>query len=320
MFWLVEKVKNFFSKLHMKRLSESSDTSKIAWLIKKEKDIDKIQSMLSSYATILSSLDLLEIISRLPVNKRLDELVKYKKYITPYDLSEFIVKKLDTNWKINALKEFKGQFDLFDIYKIFENISPDRRRDALDIISDRLDASSLSEIIRKYIPYAGRKDVLYKYEENIDVLSKVAIIKKMPSSDVVDAIERYKEELSKNNIMEILESIPSSKIPKVLNIAKDKLSSSQLSEIIIYKALEKDRLNLLLSCSDKMEPATISDVIKDSLNNDEKKTALLELKDNLDEKHIAEIIQYYLKDDNELIDLLENKMFDEDVQYFKKIG
>ena len=103
MFSVFEKIKNFFKSKHMKRIAESSDTSKLFWLIKKEKDIGKIQCMLSNYVTVLSSDEILEIISKMPVKNRLNMLSSYKRYITPYDLSEFIVKKLDTDWKIKAL-------------------------------------------------------------------------------------------------------------------------------------------------------------------------------------------------------------------------
>ena len=317
---LVEKIKNFFKKLHLKRIAESTDTNKIVWLIKKEKDIDKIQSMLSNYATVLTSSEIIGIIEKLPVVNRLDLLISYKKFITPYDLCEFIVKRLDTDRKIKALKEFREQLDLFDIFKVFENISPDRRQDALEVIIDRLDSCNLSEIIIRYIPFAERKEVLFKYEDSLDIISKVEIIKKMPSNDIVEAIEKYENILSKNNIMEILDAIPASKISKALKISKDKLLSSQIADIIIYKALEKDRLELLIDCADEMNPASITDVIKDSLSNEDKKSALLKLQDKLDEKHIAEVIQYYLKDDREIIELLQDKMYEEDVQYFKKIG
>ena len=320
MFSLFEKIKNFFKSKHMNRIAESSDTSKLFWLIKKEKDIGKIQSMLSNYATVLSSDEITEIISYMPLKDRLYLLSLYKRYITPYDLSEFIIRKLDTDWKIEALKEFKDILDLFDIYKIFENISPDKRIEALDTIVDRLDSSNLADMIKKYVPYSERKEALLRYSDLLDMLSKVAIIKKMPSNDIAEILEKYKDVLSSNNILEIIDKVPASKIEKVINIVKDKISPSNLSEIIIYKALEKDRLNLLLECSEYMDSATISDVIKNALNNENKKIALSCLKDKLDEKNIGEIIQYYLKDDEELIDLLKDNMYEEDYKYLKRIG
>ena len=320
MFSVFEKIKNFFKSKHMKRIAESSDTSKLFWLIKKEKDIGKIQCMLSNYVTVLSSDEILEIISKMPVKNRLDMLSSYKRYITPYDLSEFIVKKLDTDWKIKALNEFKDILDIFDIYKIFENISPDKRIEALDVIVDRLDSSNLADMIKKYVPYSQRKEAILKYDNQLDVFSKVGIIKKMPSNDIAEVLEKYKDILSSSNILEILDKVPSSKIEKVINLVKDKLTSSSLADIITYKALEKDRLNLLLECSDYIEPAMIADIIKNALDNENRKIAILHLKDKLDEKLIGEIVQYYLKDDKELIEQLKNNMYEEDYNYLKKIG
>ncbi len=320
MFSVFEKIKNFFKSKHMKRIAESSDTSRLFWLIKKEKDIGKIQCMLSNYVTVLSSDEILEIISKMPVKNRLDMLSSYKRYITPYDLSEFIVKKLDTDWKIKALNEFKDILDIFDIYKIFENISPDKRIEALDVIVDRLDSSNLADMIKKYVPYSQRKEAILKYDNQLDVFSKVGIIKKMPSNDIAEVLEKYKDILSSSNILEILDKVPSSKIEKVINVVKDKLTSSSLADIITYKALEKDRLNLLLECSDYIEPAMIADIIKNALDNENRKIAILHLKDKLDEKLIGEIVQYYLKDDKELIEQLKNNMYEEDYNYLKKIG
>lgn len=320
MFSVFEKIKNFFKSKHMKRIAESSDTSRLFWLIKKEKDIGKIQCMLSNYVTVLSSDEIIEIISKMPVKNRLDMLSSYKRYITPYDLSEFIVKKLDTDWKIKALNEFKDILDIFDIYKIFENISPDKRIEALDVIVDRLDSSNLADMIKKYVPYSQRKEAILKYDNQLDVFSKVGIIKKMPSNDIAEVLEKYKDILSSSNILEILDKVPSSKIEKVINVVKDKLTSSSLADIITYKALEKDRLNLLLECSDYIEPAMIADIIKNALDNENRKIAILHLKDKLDEKLIGEIVQYYLKDDKELIEQLKNNMYEEDYNYLKKIG
>lgn len=320
MFSVFEKIKNFFKSKHMKRIAESSDTSRLFWLIKKEKDIGKIQCMLSNYVTVLSSDEILEIISKMPVKNRLDMLSSYKRYITPYDLSEFIVKKLDTDWKIKALNEFKDILDIFDIYKIFENISPDKRIEALDVIVDRLDSSNLADMIKKYVPYSQRKEAILKYDNQLDVFSKVGIIKKMPSNDIAEVLEKYKDILSSSNILEILDKVPFSKIEKVINVVKDKLTSSSLADIITYKALEKDRLNLLLECSDYIEPAMIADIIKNALDNENRKIAILHLKDKLDEKLIGEIVQYYLKDDKELIEQLKNNMYEEDYNYLKKIG
>lgn len=320
MFSVFEKIKNFFKSKHMKRIAESSDTSRLFWLIKKEKDIGKIQCMLSNYVTVLSSDEIIEIISKMPVKNRLDMLSSYKRYITPYDLSEFIVKKLDTDWKIKALNEFKDILDIFDIYKIFENISPDKRIEALDVIVDRLDSSNLADMIKKYVPYSQRKEAILKYDNQLDVFSKVGIIKKMPSNDIAEVLEKYKDILSSSNILEILDKVPSSKIEKVINVVKDKLTSSSLADIITYKALEKDRLNLLLECSDYIEPAMIADIVKNALDNENRKIAILHLKDKLDEKLIGEIVQYYLKDDKELIEQLKNNMYEEDYNYLKKIG
>ena len=306
---IIDIIKNFLNKIKIKRLPEAIDSDNVILLIKKEKNPENIKNILGNYISILTSSEIIDIVSKLPINDRMQTLLKYKEYIAPYDLSEFIIKKLDTERKIIALKEFQMQLDLYDIYNIFDNISPDRREEALDTIIDRFDGYAISEIIQKYIPFRQRKNILYKYEDIIDSISKVSIILKMPVEDKIEVAEKYANEISKINMAETISD-------STIKFAKN-MSMAQISDIIMYNIPENRRKETLINISDYLSSGVISDIIKYSLKNEDRKDAIIALREKLNEKHIAEIIQNFLKDDIELINMLKEKMDIEDVIYFK---
>ncbi len=314
---IIDIIKSFLNKIKLKRLPEATNSDNVILLIKKEKNPEKIKDILGNYMLYLTSYEIIDIISKLPINDRIETLLKYRKYITPYDLSDFIVKKLDTNRKMIALKEFQMQLDLYDIYNIFDNISPDRREEALDSIIDRFDSYAVSDIIKKYIPFKQRKNLLYKYEDIIDSISKASIILQMPVKDKLEATEKYINEISKINLLEIVTSFPEKNISEATIKFAQKLSMTQISDIIIYNIPEDNRKDTLIKVSEYLNSSIISDIIKYCLKNEERREVLIELKEKLDEKNIAEIVQYFLKDDIELINILKDKMYTEDVMYFK---
>lgn len=314
---IIDIIKSFLNRIKIKRLPETIDSGNVILLIKKEKNPENIKNILGNYISILTSSEIIDIVSKLLINDRMQTLLKYKEYVAPYDLSEFIIKKLDTERKIVALKEFQMQLDLYDIYNIFDTISPDRREEALDTIIDRFDGYAISEIIQKYIPFRQRKFILYKYEDVIDSISKVSIILKMPMEDKLEATEKYANEISKINMAEIVASFPEKNISDAtIKFAKN-MSIAQISDIIMYNVPENKRKETLINISEYLSSSIISDIIKYSLKNEDRKDAIIVLRDKLDEKHIAEIIQYFLKDDIELINMLKDKMDIEDVIYFK---
>ncbi len=316
---IFEKIKAFFNRIYVKKLAVSLDTQRIVNLIKKEKDIKKVEEMLSNYSSVLTSLEFCDIISKYPMKSREELLLKFKKFITPYDLCDFLIKKLDTSHKLSSLGEFKYNLDLYDLYEVLENISPDKREEALDIIADRLDSYELSEVIQNYIPAYCRKDMLYKYESILDSISKVSVIKSMPSKDIIDALEKYKDEILPSHLSEILDNVNETNLLDALDKVSNNLTEVQIADFISYKLPEKQRLDALVKFSDLLTKGNICDIIKYSIDDvSDKKKALILLKDKIDEKHIAEIIQYYMIDDKELIEKLKDKLYEEDKIYFSQ--
>jgi len=315
---LFEKIKSFFRKFTIKKLPENTEVSSGVYALKNERNVDSIEAMLPDYAYMLSSSEILDLIARFPVKRRVDMLDTYRKYITPYELATFISKKLDQDERLKALRVFQNNFDLYDLYSILDNVSPDRRVDAVDGIIDRLDSHSLAEVIKDYVPLTCRKEVMFKYEEMLDQFSKASIVEKLLPDDILDVIEKYKNEFTKISLMEVIKALPENKTAVGLGMCIDKLDDSQVAEIIMYSVPEKYRLKLLFEAADKLKSSTITDIIRYSLSDRDKKLAVLRLKYYLDENNLAEIVENHMSTDSEMIEKLRDKMYIEDLAYFRK--
>ena len=288
---ILSKIKNMFSKKKVKKLAASTNTDKTVKLALREKNPDRILDILTNCGSTLTSNEIMTIILKLPINKRLDGMRAAKRHLTPYDLFEIINNKLDGNNKLHALEEFQNQLDLYDIYKIFDNLSPDKRTAALEICLDRFDSFSLGELIKLYIPLVERSDMLYKYDELIDSFSKADIIKKMIPDETIKALEKYGSELNSNNICEIITSMPMSHITQALKTTYKYLNQNQIRDIIMYNIPEYQRLEALESCSDVLDISIKTDIIKYSIPDKDKETAVTDLADSLDSDHVSNIIE-----------------------------
>lgn len=284
------RIKNIFFKRKMKLLSDSPNTDKAVELALKEKNPEKIIDILNNTSNILTSNEIATIISKLPIKKRLEGMIIARKNINAYDLYELIDKKLDNLSKVNAIKEFQDDLNLYELFGIFNNLSPDRRTEALEQCIDRFDPSSLGELIESYIPLSERGDMLYKYDSIIDPFSKTQIIMKMIPDEGVEALKKYCNEINSNNIFYIINSFPTTYISDALRFSYKNLNSNQIRNIIMYKVPEEQRLNLLEICSEKLDIAARTDIIKYGISESEIETAVTAISDYLDVEHVSSII------------------------------
>ena len=315
---LFEKIRDFFRKFKIKRLPAGSDVNPQVAAIMVEKNADTIEAMLPDCINYLSSVEILELIAKLPVKRRLFMLDTYKKYITPYELAGFVATKLDQDERLKALELFQYNLDLYDLYSVLDNVSPDRRIEALEKILDRLDSYSLSEVIKNYIPLVDRKDIMFKYEDMLDMFSKASIVEKLTPEDTLDVIEKYKNDFTKTVLFDIIKTLPENRIALALGMCQDKLDDSQVAELIMYSIPERERLKSLFEVAGRLKSATIADIIRCSLSDRDKKLALLRLKYFMEDEHVAEIVQNHMSTDSEMIEKLKDKMLLEDLAYFRK--
>lgn len=285
------KLKNILFKNKMKRISSESNSEKIIKIALKEKNPDRIMELLSNTGFSLTSEEISRIIEKLPINRRVEAMRIAKRYLTPYDLFEMINHKLDTSNKLLALNEFQNQLDLYDIYKIFDNLSPDKRTEALNMCIDRFDSFSLGELVKLYIPLSERAEILDKYNQLIDSYSKADILKKLIPDETIKGLEKYAGELSSNNIFEIITALPNNNVFFALEVSYQYLIPNQIKDIIMYYIPEYKRLEILEICSDRLDISNITDIINNSIPEKDREEAIIKLIDKLDLNHIEEIVQ-----------------------------
>ena len=101
---LFEKIKSIFFKNKVKALPEASiETEKVVLLAVKERDPEKVLDILRTYCFEMNSNSIVHIIAHLPMKRRVEGIEIAQKYITPYDLSDLALRKLDYNGKISDI-------------------------------------------------------------------------------------------------------------------------------------------------------------------------------------------------------------------------
>lgn len=310
-----EKIKQIFFKNKTKYLSSTIDTEKIINTIKKENDTDKKLDILKNNCQNLSSAEITEIITKLPINKRVEGIEIAQKYITPYDLYDISVKKLDYNGKLQILEKFQNKLDLEDIFELFSNLPPDQRTNALKKCIDRFDSFGISEIIKKYIPLYEKLDCLNLYKEKLNSSSKAAIISVLDTERKITALRQYENELNKTDLNDILCETETNKTTEIFNIIYNNLLPSQIENIIQNYIPEKEKLNALYTSCNKLNSATITDIIKYYIPENQKEEALITLQNRIKSNNIGEIIQLCIKNKN-IINKLKNNIYPEDIEYF----
>lgn len=316
---LFEKIKNLFFKPRFKALPEESlEIEKITLLAVKEKDPEKTLDILRNYCYEMKSDSIVHIISHLPNKRRVEGIEIAQKYITPYDLSELALKKLDFNGKIEVLEKFQNRLDLEDIYKLFNSVSPDQRENALRKCVERFDSFGLSELIRIYIPLYDRLDCLNLYHARLDAFSKANIIKELDADRKIQALNKYGKEINKTDLFDIVCQTETDRIPDVLNVVYSNLTSKQISDIIQYHIKDDKKLETLYKSCYKLDSATISDLIKYTIPDDQKEQALISLQNRIKSNNIGEILQFCVRTTNALKKVQHN-LDPEDVEYLKSV-
>jgi hypothetical protein len=285
-------------------------------LIKKEKDPIKVLEILKNNYKELQSYEIVQIISNLPLKNRVEGIEIAQKYITPYDLYDISLKKLDYRGKIEILEKFQTRLDLEDIFQLFNNLPPDQRTNALDKCIDRFESCSLAEVIQKYVPLYERLDCLNKYEDKLDSFSKATIIKNLDSQRKIEALRKYSKELNRTDLYDIICETETSKITEVLDVVYSILTPQQISDIIQYYIPDNKKLDTLYKCCYKLDSSTISDLIKFVIPKEQKEEALISLQNRMKSNNIGEIVQFFVKS-KKVLDKVKNNLDPEDIEYFK---
>ncbi len=311
----LEKLKRIFFKNKFKYLTSGTDTEKIILLAKKEKNPEKVLSILENNIQDLSSSEISQIIINLPISTRTEAIKIAQKYITPYDLYDISLKKLDYKGKLEVLEKFQHRLDLEDIFGLFNNLPPDQRKTALDVCIDRFDSFGIAEIITKYIPLYEKLDCLEKYQEKLDSFSKATIISSLDTERKIKALRQYEKELNKTDLKDILYETETNKISEVFDIIYNSLTPNQIEDIIQYHIPENQKLTALYKTCNKLNSATISDIIKFSIPESQKEEALVTLQYRIKSNNIGEIIQFCIKSKN-ILAKVQNNLDPEDLEYF----
>lgn len=315
----LEKLKSIFFKKKTKYLTAGTDTDKILQLAKKEKDSEKKLNILRNYCYELASSEIAQIIITLPQNRRIEGIEIAQKYITPYDLYDIALKKLDYKGKLEILEKFQHRLDLEDIFGLFNNIPPDQRNTALKKCVDRLDSFGISEIIIKYIPLYEKLDCLNLYHTQLDSSSKASIISNLDTERKTRALTQYGKELNKTDLEDIVCGTESTKVSEVFDVVYAYLTPVQIENIIQYYIPENQKLSALYKSCNKLSSATISDIIKFSIPEHQKEEALVSLQNRIKSNNIGEIIQFCIKGKT-ILDKVKNNLDAEDIEYFNKIN
>lgn len=314
---LFERIKRIFFKEKTKALpSEATDIQKIVLLATRERDSKKVLEILTNHASFMKSSDIIQIISHLPMKDRIEAIRISNKYITPYDLAELSVKKLNYEGKIQILQEFDNRLDLEDIYQLFNSITPDQRFNALQKCIDRFDSFGIAEIIDRYIPLYERLDALNMYRYNLDGSAKAAIIQNMDDDRKITALKTYAKEINKTDLEDIVCNAKEDKIPDVLNVVYNYLSAQQIADIIRYNVSEKRKLEMLYKCCYKLDSAIISDLIKFTVPKESREEALVALQNRMDKTNVGEVFQFCTKSLS-VFKKIQHNLDPEDVEYFK---
>jgi len=254
----------------------------------------------------------------LPLDKRTKGIEVAQKYITPYDLYDLSLKKLDCAGKLEVLEKFQDRLDLEDIFGLFNNLPPDQRMKALEITIDRFESFGISEIITKYIPLYEKLECLNLYYDRIDSSAKATIIVKLDTERKIEALEKYGNELNKTDLNEIVCNTETTSIGKVLDVVYNNITSQQIADIIQYYIPENQKLTSLYKCCNKLDSACISDLIKFSIPESQKEEALVTLQNRIKSNNIGEIIQFCIKG-KQILDKVKNNLDPEDVEYFNNL-
>ncbi len=312
-----ERIKQIFFGNKSKRISENIDVRSIVKAVKSEKDAEIALNIIRNYIYVLPSSDLIELVLALPQKSQIKGIEIASKHITPYDLCEMTIKKLDYNSKIDVLEKYHDKLDLEDIFGIFNSLTPDKRSIALSKCIDHFDSLGLSEIISNYIPLYERLDCLNKYQDLLDGFSKANIISNLDTQRKIDALKLYAKEINKTDLNNIVCNSNTNKIPELLDIVYNYLTAKQISDIIQLHVPNEKKLESLYKCCSKLNSSTISDIIKYSIPEEQKGEALIALQNRIKSNNIGEILQFCIQG-KKVLEKVKHNLDSEDLDFFTK--
>ncbi len=313
---LLEWIKSLFKKDDVKYLGTAYDNRYVS-KSRYYSDPDGLIGYLRQNCANMTSGEITESIEKLPESRKIEAVELAQKYLTPYDLSDIAINGLDQDGKIEALDKFQNRLDLEDIYKIFDNITPDKRMYTLKKCVDRFESLALAELIDKYIPLYERLDALTLYHDRLDDQGKALIIKALDPDRKIIALKEYGKALNRTDLNEIICNTEEEKVFSVLSVVYNDITSSQIEEIITLYIPEEQKLAALYMCCNRLNSSEISDIIKFAIPENQKEEALVSLQNRLRSNNIGEIFQFYIKSAKAL-KKLEGNLDKEDLEFFNK--
>ncbi len=310
-----ERIKQILFGKKNKAISTGIDVEAIIKAIKSEKDSDAALNIIRNYVYVLSSADLIQLILALPQNAQIKGIEIAQKHITPYDLYELTIKKLNYKSKIDVLEKFHDKLDLEDIFGIFNSLVPDQRSAALDKCIEHFDSLGISEIICNYIPLYERLECLNKYHDLLDGFSKANIISKLDTERKIEALKLYVKEINKTDLNTIIVDSEPSKMSELLDIAYNYLTTKQIYDIIQLHIPSEKKLETLYKCCSQLNSSTISDLIKYSIPEEQKGDALIALQNRIKSNNIGDILQFCIQG-KKVLEKVKHNLDAEDLEFF----
>lgn len=311
---ILEWIKSLFSKNKTLSLGTAYDNRYVS-KSRYSKDPDGQIGFLRQNMEEMPSNEISELINKLPVERKVEAVEIAQKHLTPYDLADITINGLPQEGKIEVLEKFQNRLDLEDIYRIFDNITPDQRTNALKKCVDRFDSISLAELIETYIPLYERLDCLDLYNDKLDESSKALVIRTLDGDRKIIALKKYGKSLNKTDLKDIVCNTEEDKVFNVLSVVYNDITSNQIEEIITLHVKDEEKLAALYMCCNRLNSSTISDIIKFSIPDEQKEEALVSLQNRMKSNNIGEILQFYVKSLNAL-KKVQGNLDKEDLEYF----
>lgn len=152
------------------------------------------------------SFGLSEIIQKyIPLYERLDCLNLYHEKLDSFSKAR-IIEKLDSDRKIEALKQYGNELNKTDLNSIVCNTETNKISEVLNVVYHNLTSKQILNIIQYHIPENEKLKNLYKCCNNLDSSSISDLIKySIPDDEKEEALVTLQNRIKSNNIGEIIQ-------------------------------------------------------------------------------------------------------------------
>lgn len=167
---------------------------------------DQRSVALSKSIDRFDSFSLSEIIRNyIPLYERLDCLNLYHDKLDSSSKAR-IIEKLDSDRKIEALKQYGNEINKTDLNSIICHTETSKISSVLDVAYHNLTSQQIADIIQYYIPENEKLTTLYKCCNNLDSSNIADLIKfAIPESEKEEALVTLQNRIKSNNIGEIIQ-------------------------------------------------------------------------------------------------------------------